>query len=93
MPGEWKATGLEVTIEEFPSLSPRPGVGTFQQRKEWKVVLVNYTTNSTALSAAAERISRRFPDARFSFTPEMDVVYGQYRITIPDVEIGRLISE
>lgn len=92
VPGDWKATGLEVTIQEFPRLSPRPGVGTFQQRKQWTVVLVDYDTNSTKLSEAAERMSRRFPDASMSSIPETDVVYGQYRITIPDLEIGRLIQ-
>ena len=91
VPTEWKVTGMEVTIQEFPRLNPRPGVGTFQQRKEWTLVLVDYDTSSNNLNLAAERISRRFPDARFSFTPESDVVYGQYRINIPDVEIGRLI--
>jgi hypothetical protein len=44
------------------------------------------------LNDAAQRISRRFPDARFSFMPETDVVYGQYRIVLPDLEIGRLIQ-
>jgi hypothetical protein len=92
VPSEWKVEGLEVTMEEFPRLSPRPGVGTFQQRKEWTVVLVNYDTSSAALTEAAERISRRFPDARFSVIPETDIVYGQYRIVIPDLEIGRLLK-
>jgi hypothetical protein len=92
VPTEWKAEGLEVVIQEFPRLNPRPGVGTFQQRKEWTVVMVDYLPASKNLSLAAERISRRFPDARFSFTPETDVVYGQYRIVIPDWEIGRLVQ-
>lgn len=93
VPPEWQVEGLEVTMEEFPRLSPRPGVGTFQQRKEWVVVIVNYDTSSDKLASAAERISRRFPDARLSPTPETDIVYGQYRIVIPDLEIGRLIQE
>jgi ribonucleotide monophosphatase NagD (HAD superfamily) len=92
VPKEWKVEGLEVAIQEFPRINPRPGVGTFQQRKEWTVVLVDYNTASNKLGMAAERISRRFPDARFSFLPESDIVYGQYRILIPDVEIGRLIA-
>lgn len=92
VPPEWQATGLEVTMEEFPRLSPRPGVGTFQQRKEWAVTIVSYDTASDKLTTAVERISRRFPDARLSPTPETDIVYGQYRIVIPDLEIGRLIQ-
>jgi hypothetical protein len=92
VPTEWKVEGLEVAIQEFPRINPRPGVGTFQQRKEWTVVLIDYNTASNKLGIAAERISRRFPDARFSFMPESDIAYGQYRIVIPDVEIGRLIA-
>jgi hypothetical protein len=92
VPPEFKAQGLEVAIQEFPRLNPRPGVGIFQQRKEWSMALVDYDTSSIKLNDAAQRISRRFPDARFSFMPETDVVYGQYRIVIPDLEIGRLIQ-
>ena len=92
VPPEFKAQGLEVAIQEFPRLNPRPGVGIFQQRKEWSMALVDYDTSSNKLNDAAQRISRRFPDARFSFMPETDVVYGQYRVVIPDLEIGRLIQ-
>ena len=92
VPPEFKAEGLEVAIQEFPRLNPRAGVGIFQQRKEWSMALVDYDTSSNKLNEAAQRISRRFPDARFSFMPETDVVYGQYRIVIPDLEIGRLIQ-
>ena len=91
VPSEWRVEGMEVVLQEFPRLNPRPGVGTFQQRKEWAITLVDYLPASNSLSLPAERISRRFPDARFSFTPETDIVYGQYRIVIPDLEIGRLI--
>jgi hypothetical protein len=92
VPPEFKAQGLEVAIQEFPRLNPRAGVGIFQQRKEWSMALVDYDTSSNKLNDAAQRISRRFPDARFSFMPETDVVYGQYRVVIPDLEIGRLIQ-
>ena len=92
VPPEFKAQGLEVAIQELPRLNPRPGVGIFQQRKEWSMALVDYDTSSNKLNEAAQRISRRFPDARFSFMPETDVVYGQYRVVIPDLEIGRLIQ-
>lgn len=87
VPSEWKVKGLEVTIEEFPSVNPRAMVGKVQNNKQWTVVLVDYATNSSALSQAAERMARRFPDAQFSFRPETDVVYGQYRIRIPDTEL------
>jgi hypothetical protein len=92
VPPEFKVEGMEVAIQEFPRLNPRPGVGIFQQRKEWSMALVDYDTSSSKLNDAAQRISRRFPDARFSFMPETDVVYGQYRVVLPDLEIGRLIQ-
>jgi len=87
VPSEWKVKGLEVTIEEFASVSPRAMVGKVQNNKQWTVVLIDYTTNSSALAQAAERMARRFPDAQFSFRPETDIVYGQYRIRIPDTEL------
>jgi len=87
VPNEWKVKGLEVTIEEFASVNPTAMVGKVKNNKQWTVVLIDYTTNSNALQAAAERMARRFPDAQFSFRPESDVVYGQYRIRVPDVEL------
>lgn len=90
VPAGWKVEGLEVTIEEFPQVDPRPMVGKVQNNQLWTVVLVDYTTNSTALHTAAQRIARRFPDAKLAFRPETDVVYGQYRIRIPDVQLLNL---
>ena len=87
VPNEWKVKGLEVTIEEFASVNPTAMVGKVKNNKQWTIVLIDYTTNSNALQAAAERMARRFPDAQFSFRPESDVVYGQYRIRVPDVEL------
>jgi len=87
VPNEWQVEGLEVTIEEFPSVNPRAMVGKVKNNKQWTVVLVDYTTTSNALQQAAMRLARRFPDAQFSFRPETDVVYGQYRIRIPDTEL------
>ena len=87
VPKEWKVNGLEVTMEEFSSVSPRAMVGKVQNNKQWTVMLIDYATNSSALSQAAERMARRFPDAQFSFRPETDIVYGQYRIRIPDTEL------
>lgn len=90
VPTEWKASGLEVVIQEFPRLSPSPALGKFKRRQDWTVVIVNYDTISSNLTIAAERIAARFPDARFSFSPETDIAYGQYRIIIPDVDMGYL---
>jgi hypothetical protein len=55
-------------------------------------MLVNYDTTSTNLMTAAERLVGRFPDARFSFSPESDIAYGQYRIIIPDTDMGYLAA-
>ena len=90
VPTEWKAIGLEVVIQEFSRLMPSPALGKFKRRQEWTVVMVNYDTTSSNLTTAAERMATRFPDARFSFSPETDIAYGQYRITIPDMDMGYL---
>jgi len=90
VPPEWQVKGLEVTIQEFSRLIPSPALGKFKRRQEWTVMLVDYNTASTDLMTAAERIAGRFPDARFSFSPESDIVYGQYRIVIPDTNMGYL---
>ena len=90
VPPEWKATGLEVVVQEFSRLMPSPALAKFKRRQEWTVVMVNYNTATTNLSTAAERMAARFPDARFSFMPETDIVYGQYRIIIPDTDMGYL---
>ena len=92
VPTEWKAAGLEVVIQEFSRLVPSPALGKFKQRQEWTVIMVNYDTTSSNLSIAAERIAARFPDARFSFSPETDIAYGQYRIIIPDTGMGYLAA-
>lgn len=92
VPTEWKATGLEVVIQEFSRLMPSPALGKFKRRQEWTVMLVDYNTASTNLMTAAERLAGRFPDARFSFSPESDIAYGQYRIIIPDTDMGYLAA-
>ena len=90
VPTEWKVMGLELVIQEFSRLMPSPALGKFKRRQEWTVVMVNYDTTSSALTVAAERMAARFPDARLSFSPETDIAYGQYRIIIPDTDMGYL---
>jgi hypothetical protein len=91
VPPEWKVQGLEVTMEEFPRRSPQAGVGTVISRKSWVVMLINYNGGTNVLDEAVARLERRFPDATFSPSPETDVAYGQYRVTIPDTEIKQLL--
>jgi hypothetical protein len=90
VPSDWKVTGLEASISEFPEISPKPMVGTLRNRQTWTVMLVDYTTASNKLQTAAQRMARVFPDAVFSFSPESDIAYGQYRIRIPDVQLLNL---
>lgn len=87
VPKEWQVKGLEVTMEEFPSVNPRAMVGKVKNQQQWTLMLVDYTSNSSALHGAANRLARRFPDAQFSFRPEGDITYGQYRIRIPDTTL------
>jgi hypothetical protein len=90
VPPEWKVTGLEATIREFPDVSPKPMVGTLRNRQTWTVMLVDYDPASNKLQTAAQRMARVFPDAVFSSSPESDIAYGQYRIRIPDVQLLNL---
>lgn len=90
VPSEWKVDGLEATINQFPDLASAAMVGGVKRQQFWTLMLVNYNTSSGNLQQAAERIIRRFPDARLSFSPETDIAYGQYRIRIPDVDTLRL---
>ena len=92
VPTEWQVKGLEVTMQEFSRLMPSPALGKFKRRQEWTVMLVDYDTASTNLMTAAERLAGRFPNARFSFSPETDIAYGQYRIIIPDTDMGYLAT-
>jgi hypothetical protein len=92
VPTEWRVKGVEVTMQEFSRLMPSPALGKFKRRQEWTVMLVNYDTTSANLMTAAERLAGRFPDARFSFSPESDIAYGQYRIIIPDTDMGYLAT-
>jgi len=86
VPKGWKATGLEVTIRQFPRQTSRPLVGTVQVNKMWEVVFVNYTPHSDKLEQAILRLLRHFPDARSNYQNYSDIAYEQYRVLIPDVE-------
>lgn len=87
VPAEWKVKGLEVTIQETAIPSPSAMVGKMQNKKQWRVVMVDYNTSSTNLSEAADRLARRFPDARLSFRRGVGEVYGRYVADIPDIEL------
>lgn len=85
VPKGWKATGLEVTIRQYPRQTSRPLVGTVQIDKLWEVMLVNYTPSSKVLEEAILRLLRHFPDARSNYQNYTDIAYEQYRVLIPDI--------
>ena len=84
VPSDWRATGLEVTIREFPEQLPTAMVGTLRVLQQWEVMLVQYTSSISTLATAMERMTRRFPDGTFRYLPGDDVAYERCRIIIPD---------
>jgi hypothetical protein len=86
VPKGWKASGLEVTIRQFPRQASRPLMGAVQINQTWEVKLVNYTPSSSVLQEAIKRLLRHFPDARANYMEYSDIAYEQYRVLIPDVE-------
>ena len=90
VPSDWKVTGLEVTMREFPEQLPSAMVGSVKIEQLWEVVFVQYTGTSTTLADAMERMTRRFPDATLRYFPGDDVAYERCRIVIPDVFTRRL---
>ena len=91
VPAEWKVTGLEATIREFPERIPTAMVGAVKVMQTWEVVLVQYTPASTTLSTAVDRMVRRFPDALLRYTKKDDITYERCRFLIPDAT-GRSLS-
>jgi hypothetical protein len=86
VPSEWKATGLELTMRQFPELVPRtPLGGTVKVNQLWEVILMQYTPASNTLALAMDRIVRRFPDATPRYFPGNDVAYERCRFVIPDL--------
>jgi hypothetical protein len=84
VPSDWKVTGLEVTMREFPEPLPSAMVGAVKVLQLWEVILVQYSESSSTLATAMERMTRRFPDGTFRYLPGNDVAYERCRIIIPD---------
>ena len=87
VPKEWKVTGLEVVMRQYPEIASRPMVGTVQKTKLWEVMLSQYAPASENLEEAIDRIIRHFPDATVRNFPSSDREYQYARIVIPDVDI------
>lgn len=90
VPSEWKVTGLEVTIGQYPEVLPTAGVGIANVLQQWEVVLVQYNPDGREITEAMDRMVRRFPDATFRYVRGNDVAYERCRIIIPDRGIRRL---
>jgi hypothetical protein len=93
VPSEFKATGLEVTMRQYPEVLPRAAVGVVNVLQLWEVVLMQYNPDGSEIASAMDRMSRRFPDADFRYLAGNDVAYERCRIIIPDREIRRLIRQ
>jgi hypothetical protein len=90
VPTEWKATGLEVTMRQYPELLPEAGVGIVSVLQQWEVMIVQYNPDGKEIADAMDRMVRRFPDAALRFTPGDDIAYERCRFVIPDMTIRRL---
>jgi hypothetical protein len=90
VPTNWKVTGLEVTMREFPERLPTAMMGTVRVLQQWEVVMMQYTPSSTTLADAMDRMVRRFPDATVRYTPGDDVAYERCRFIIPDMVVRNL---
>jgi len=90
VPTEWKATGLEVTMRQYPELLPEAGVGIVSVLQQWEVMIVQYNPDGKEIADAMDRMVRRFPDASLRFTPGDDIAYERCRFVIPDMTIRRL---
>lgn len=90
VPSEFKATGLEVTMRQFPELLPRSPLGALKMTQLWEVILVQYTPSANTLPLAMDRMIRRFPDSTPRYFPGDDVAYERCRFMIPDMVIRPL---
>lgn len=91
VPKEWKVKGLEVTMRQFPELTPSsPLGGTVKVSQLWEVILVQYTTASGSLPLAMDRMVRRFPDSTPRYFPGDDIAYERCRFVIPDLILRHL---
>lgn len=90
VPSEFKATGLEVTMRQFPEIIPRSPLGGLKMNQLWEVILVQYTPSENTLPLAMDRMVRRFPDSTPRYFPGDDVAYERCRFLVPDMIIRPL---
>ena len=90
VPTEWKVTGLEVTIRQYPELLPAAGVGIVSVLQQWEVMVAKYNPDGKEIANAMDRMVRSFPDTNVNFMPGNDIAYERCRFLIPDMTIRRL---
>lgn len=91
VPSDWRVTGLEVTMRQYPELLPSaPLGGTVKVSQIWEVILVQYNPDGKQIAEAMERMVRRFPDATPRYFPGDDVAYERCRFSIPDLVLRNL---
>lgn len=90
VPTEWKVTGMEVSMRQYPELLTNAGVGIAKVLQQWEVMIVQYNPDGKEISDAMDRMVRRFPDAGLRFTTGDDIAYERCRFVIPDMTIRRL---
>ena len=90
VPPEFKVSGLEVTMRQFPEILPRSPLGALKMNQLWEVILVQYTPSANTLPLAMDRMVRRFPDSTPRYFPGDDVAYERCRFTIPDMIVRPL---
>ena len=90
VPTEWKVTGLEVTIRQYPELLPEAGVGIVSVLQQWEVMVAQYNPDGKEIANAMDRMVRRFHDTNVNFMPGNDIAYERCRFLIPDMTIRRL---
>lgn len=90
VPTEWKVTGMEVSMRQYPKLLTNAGVGIAKVLQQWEVMIVQYNPDGKEISDAMDRMVRRFPDAGLRFTTGDDIAYERCRFVIPDMTIRRL---
>ena len=91
VPKDWKVTGLEVTISQYPEVLPTAGVGMANVLQQWEVILLQYTPKGLEFAQAMERISRRFPDCTLRLVRGSDISYKYCRVVIPDREMKTVL--
>lgn len=91
VPNEWKVVGLEVTMRQYPELTPRFSFGgTVKVSQLWEVILVQYNPDGKEIAEAMERMVRRFPDSTPRYFPGNDIAYERCRFVIPDLVLRNL---